>query len=620
MLFVLAPLLTPACGGSSKSKPPPPPPNDPPEITAPSGLGGSGAIRTLTIETAGSDTIEFTATDPDGDTVQWLAQTTGGDAVAAGITFTSPVLGTSFEVTLDAVAEPAAAVLTLLVEDPRGAAAAFDLRVVRSGAPTILGVTPDSAFATRAQAVTITGKAFSLNGSVLTTASFDGVVGTGFSTIDDQTLKCSTPANTTPGPTVVAVSNAFGNSQLPDTAFTVFAFPPSLAANDAQLDAGNATAPCTARDGAMAHSVWVEGNDVVHRASTDGGATWSAAQPLSGGEVSSEPQVCVVGSDVVVAWIGDGNTVIVRTSHDGGASFAPAVTLDSGTPAQGPVLAASEARRHLAWRRGTTGLGTARIIATSSSDAGDTWLPPAPVGDGGANQYDHQLACSGSFAWIAFVDERDGFAAAGIYSTRTTNGGTSWASPHRRSLAGAAASAPQLCHDAGRVWIAWLRGGALEYVGSGDNGLSWPTVAYDLRSTGGAVTEPALACAGNRLHAIYVLGGNSVAVTRVGGIGTAPQHTTVSSVAGPGGEPTIASLGNYVVAVWRNGTVGGGTARLQTATSTDLGATFTAPSGFGDASAAQEAPQLSLSGARLLLTWLDHRTTPPGVFTNRTFQ
>jgi len=532
------------------------------------------------------------------------------------------VAGTTFTLDLAPVVVPVAVVASLLVEDPRGAAAAIDLRIVRSGAPTILAVAPDNAFAAHSQQVTITGTALSLGGSVQTVARFDGTLANSNTVVDDQTLRSTTPTGVAPGPTVVSVTHTHGTAQLPDTAFTMLAHPPAFAAADAQLDAGAATSFQFARNGATVHGVWLEGTTVVHRASTDGGATWTAAQPLSGGEIASEPQVAVAGADVTIVWIAGGNGVSTRSSHDGGASFAAAQQLDtSGGSVQRPRLVASSARRYVVWQRGTQGGGTARLAATWSSDGGDTWMGAALVGDGGANQYDHQLVADGATALIAFVDERQGASVPGVYTTRTTTAGFSWNPALRRSLTGVAAGSPRLCADAGRVWLAWLRTDLLEFMGSADAGLSWPTVASELRGSGqGAVAEPSLWCEGDRLYAIYVLAANSIGVTRVGGIGTQPQHVTVSAVTGPAGEPRIRSRGNYVFAAWRDGTVAGGSARIRQTVSVDLGATFVAPSGLGDGTAAQEAPQLLLDGARLLLAWRDHRSTPAGIFANRTAQ
>ncbi len=624
LLALTATLLSTACGGGGGggSGDPPQLPNEPPVLQAPSNLGGSGAVRTFSLSASGAAQLVFTASDPDGDPLLWQLQLSTVDAAAAGLGFQTPVAGSSFTLDLMPVATPAAVVARLLVEDPRGAAQAIDLHVVRSGAPVILGVAPDSAFASKAQNVTITGNALSLGGAVQTSVRFAGVSATATTAVDDHTLRCTTPTGATPGPTVVGVTHQFGSSQLPGTAFTMYSHPPVLAAADARLDGGAGTSFDVAREGPTVHLVWLEGSQVAHRSSTDGGATWTLPQTLSGGEVASEPRVAAIGGDVTVVWIADGNGVNARSSHDGGLSFAAVQPRDAaGGPRPRPRLAASAARRYVAWLRGNPGLGTARLAATASTDAGDMWRTAALVGGGGGNQYDHQVVGNGATAVIAFVDERQGASVPGIYTVRTTTSGSGWEAAQRRSLSNAAAGSPRLCNDASKMWLVWLRADVLEFMGSADAGLSWPTVASELRGGGqGAVAAPSLRCEGDRLYAIYVLAGTGVAVSRVGGIGTQPQHVTVSAVSGPAGEPQVDSRGNYVFAAWRDGDVAGGAARIVQTVSVDLGATFGNPVGFGDASTAQEVPRLLVDGARQLLLWLDHRSAPAGIYSNRTLQ
>ncbi|MBX3463477.1 MAG: IPT/TIG domain-containing protein [Planctomycetes bacterium] len=607
-----------ACGGSDKSSTPPPPPNTPPTIQAPPGLSGAGAQRSFTLAVDGAQVLEFTASDADGDGLQWLVQAIDGDAAAAGVTFPSPWVGATLALSLAPTAVPTAVLLTVLVEDPYGAAAAIDLRLVRSGPPVLLSVAPDSAFAAHPQQVMLRGSALSLGGTAVTVASFGGVAATALTVLDDQTVRCATPTGVATGPTPVQVSHQHGTSQLPAEAFRMYAFPPAFGATDERLDAVAAAAPAWARDGARVQVAWLEGNTVVHRASADGGATWTPATPLSGGELASEPQVVQAGTNVLVAWLGGGNAVHLRASADGGASFAPDRLLDTGQTVAQPRLAASGDRAYAVWRRGEPGLGTARLVGCASANGGGDWTTPVPIGDGGGNQTDPVLACDGPQAWIAFLDQRDGPTVAGVYNARSTNGGTSWSPPLRRSLAGAPAGAPRLCQDAGWVWLVWPRAGLLEFLVSADGGLSWPSVGSELRSSGlGAITEAHVACERDRLHAIYVVAGTAVECTRISGVGTQPQHVPLGGSGGPVGEPVVRTCGNYVFAAWRSGDVAGGAARLQQTVSVDRGLTFAAPAGFGDATAAQERPQLLLDGSRMLLGWLDHRVAPQGLFTNR---
>lgn len=613
-----------ACGGGSKApSEPPPPPNDPPTLVVPSGLAGAGGSFSLPLATSATSMLTFTASDPDGDPLQWQVSVAGGSAVAVGAVYASPTAGGSLTIELQAVSSPAAGTLNVLVEDPRGGAAAIDLLVARTGAPTIASVEPANAFASAAQRVTITGSAFLLGGAVSTVPRFGGAAGTGVTVVDDGTLTCATPTGVAIGPTAVSVTHAYGSASLSAGAFTMLSYPPPLAAADQPLDGGAGAALAVANVGPLLQAVWTEVGFVGHRRSTDGGASWSPPQPLSGGEVPSEPQVVAVGGQVTVVWIGDASSVYARTSADGGVTFAPAVVLNptaGGALSVGPQLVASGTRRYCAWLQGDPGMNLRRVAVASSADAGATWTAATVVSDRGANQRDHALGCNGAFAWVAYYDDPAPPATSGpgVYTSRTTDGGILWTGGVRRSAQTTAIGAIRLCNDGARVSLAWIESTALRYLVSADDGTTWPTQSVELRGTDlGALTEPQLACAGDRLFAIYVAGGNNVAVTRIGAAGAAPQHLTISTVTDPAGAPQLALRGNYLFAAWRSGDPGAMAARVLRSSSTDLGATFAAPAGTGDPTANQDRPRLLLDGARLWLGWRDERGAMPSLFQNR---
>lgn len=620
----LALVTVAACGGSSKApSEPPPPPNEPPTLVVPTGLAGAGGSYSLPLATTGTSMLTFTASDPDGDPLQWQVSVAGGSAAGVGAVYASPAAGTSLSIELQTVTAPAAATLNVLVEDPRGGAAAIDLLVARTGAPTITSVAPANAFAAAAQRVTITGSAFQLGGAVMTVPRFGGSAGTNVTVVDDGTLTCDTPTGVALGPTAVSVTHAYGTASLSAGAFTMLAYPPPLAAADQPLDGGAGSSLAVANEGPLLQAVWIEGGVLAQRRSTDGGASWTSPQTLSGGEAPSEPQVAVVGDRVTVVWIGDGSTLYARASADGGVTFAPSVVLNpsaGGATSVGPQLVASGMRRYCAWLQGSEAMNQRRVTVASSADDGATWTAATVVSDRGTNQRDHALGCDGAFAWVAYYDNpvAPPTSGPGVYTSRTTDGGLLWTGGVRRSNQTTAIGAIRVCNDGARVSLAWIESTVLRYLVSTDDATTWPTQSVELRGGDlGVLSEPALACAGERLFAIYVAGGNNVAVTRVGASGAAPQHVTVSTVTDPVGAPQLALSGNYLFAAWRSGDAGMGLARVLRSSSTNLGATFAAPVGTGDPTANQDLPRQLLDGARLWLGWQDARGVSPALFQNR---
>ena len=141
-------------GGGGGGGEPQPEPNDPPTLTAAPELTGGPVQWQLVLPIAGTESLTFSATDPDGDALTWQLAVSGAGQVATGLSYSSPASGPTFTVDVAAVSAPAAADVSLLVEDPNGGAAAIDIRFVRSGAPTITGVTPASAFVSAQQEAT----------------------------------------------------------------------------------------------------------------------------------------------------------------------------------------------------------------------------------------------------------------------------------------------------------------------------------------------------------------------------------------------------------------------------------------------------------------------------------
>jgi hypothetical protein len=623
-LVILA-LVSCSGGGGGGDSEPTAVPNDVPILQLPTELTGGPATFSYTLPMTASTTLSFVATDINGDTLSWFLSAPAAGILNAGLNYASPSIGSTFTIALSPVAAPASVNVSILVEGAAGAAAAVDILLVRSGAPTVTGISRSSAFASAPQPVTISGSAFSLGNSVTTLASFSGITATETVVVDESTLTCVTPSPGILGVNSVGVSNLFGADVAPPGSFTMYQYPLDLLPSDEVLDAGSGSDLAVAGVGTSLQTVWIEGGMIQHRQSQDGGATWSPPQVLSGAEVPSEPQVACLGSDVVAVWIGDNQSVVARKSDDFGLTFSPAVKLNSlvGTPpVSRPRLSLSDSRFYCAWLEGAALGSSQRVTVSSSSNGGANWLVARAVSDQGVNQFEHAIASDGINAWIVYLDA-PAASGSGVYSSRTIDGGLGWSFGIRRSAVSSNVASIQTCNDGARAYIAWVRDGQLEYMTSETSGFSWPTQATLLRGSDlGAISLPVLACEGERLFAAYVAGATTAAVSRVGALGAVAEHVTVSDVVENIGQPELAVAGNYIYVAYRSGDVGSGTgsARVRYATSVDLGLTFTVPSGLGDGTAAQNQPRLLVDEARVWVGWRDYRGDAPALFANRTEQ
>lgn len=619
-------IASPSCGGSSHSGPPEPPvlPNSAPVMTVPSNLTGTSPRYSFSLPTAGSEILTFSATDPDGDSLQWQLAAPASAASAAGLVYTTPLAGGTFLLEVLPVLATTFVQLNLLVDDGHGNAAAIDLLVVRTGPPAITAVTPDNAFRNHAQRVTITGRGLQLGGTVNTTVGFDGLAAANLVVANDTTLSCSTPASSAAGGTIVGVAHQYGQAQLPESAFTMFEFPPAFAALDQRLDNNTVVDFQVGVRGETAHAVWQQGSAILHRVSNDGGATWLPEETLSGSQVASEPQLVVAQNLVTVGWIAGGTQVWIRRLTEETTVFLPAQQLDAAAgAAQTRRLRLSQSGNHCyaAWLAGDPAIGASRVVAAGSSNLGASWSEPRTVSDGQANQSNHELACAGAVAWILVEDERLGASVRGIYAVRTTDAGGSWADPKRLNLATAAGGEPRLAAASGRVHACWVQNGALWFNTSPNNGLSWNSTATTVQGAqGGAVSAPSICSEDDRVFMSYVKGGNAVLVTRFSPLGSLEQHVQLETLVTPSAQTNIGCIGNYVFVAWRDGDPAASAARVKQSVSVDVGATFAAPAGLGNGTANQDQVQLRHDGARLLLGWLDSRAASVGLFINRTTQ
>ncbi|MFT4512313.1 MAG: hypothetical protein ACI89X_003466 [Planctomycetota bacterium] len=626
LIFLPLALALSGCGGGSGGgggdPTPTAGPNDAPTIQAPGQLSGGPVQFTYVLPIAGSQVLTFNAADINGDTLNWQVAVSASGATAAGLTFASPAFGPTFTVSLGPVASPVTANLNVLVEDPRGAAAAIDILLVRSGLPEVTGISRSSAFATAAQDVTISGGAFALGNTVNTIASFSGIVADNIAVVDESTLTCTTPLAASLGVNTVAVSNQFGGTILQTGTFTMYSYPVDLLDNDTAFDSGGGAQLVTANVGARMHAAWVEGGAVLLSTSLDGGAIWSAAMTLSGAELPSSLRIAVDGDTVVVAWIGNitglGGSLHVRTSIDAGLAFDPIVEL-AASSAFTPAICVSEQYMHCAWMKSDPGVQ--KVWVASSTTTGSVWNAGKPAYTTIDNQSQPAIGCLGGDAWISLrqgVDQR-------LHTTHTSNAGFFWsAGVARSSVAAVPDLAPALfCNDGQRVFMVWADDGALQYMVSENAGLGWPTLQSVLRAADLGVISAANAatyCEEDRLVAAYVAGGSNVAFTRIGASGAVPEHVTLSTVVEPARQPSIALRGSYVFAAWSGGDVGAGTARIKLATSTNRGVTFIGPSTFGDGAAVQDAPRMIVDDARIWMGWVDSRGVGPALFHNRTEQ
>ena len=192
--------------------------------------------------------------------------------------------------------------------------------------------------------------------------------------------------------------------------------------------ATHASRPSLSSLGSTVDAVWVEGTadgttKVVHRRSSDAGATWSSATALSpNGTTVGFPKVARDDTGRVLVVYTDEKTgkIWMRLSTDGGTSFAARIALatTSNRPWDGETL--REGFPSVAVARGVFHVALYRtaheLVVRRSVNGAATWTSPRTVTSAGSG-YFPQIVASGRTVLI-------GYAAASP---------TTWYAAYRRS-------------------------------------------------------------------------------------------------------------------------------------------------------------------------------------------
>ena len=244
--------------------------------------------------------------------------------------------------------------------------------------------------------------------------------------------------------------------------------------------------------GDTVHVVWtdnLDGNDeICHKRSTDGGATWGSDQRLTNADRRSWcPSVAVVGAKVHVVWEDnrdiDWYDVYYKRSTDGGATWGGDTKLSTNGLAFGPSVAAIGDTVHVVWDGlpSETPGEPLEVYYARSTDGGVTWdsvtrLTNAP------EDYAWQpaVAAAGAGVHIAWYDGRNGPAnPAEIYYKRSTDAGATWNDDERLTDSAPTSQWVSIAAVGDRVHVVWSDtrdGGTNEiyYKCSTDNGATWP--------------------------------------------------------------------------------------------------------------------------------------------------
>lgn len=215
------------------------------------------------------------------------------------------------------------------------------------------------------------------------------------------------------------------------------------------------------------NAYYVSGDDGwLFAASTDDGRSWSQPTQAAGlsagpGRRSTFPDVAADGSQVVVIWRDgrDGRSqseLYARASSDGGQSWQADVRITDSPYAELPASLIWHRTAVLAAWITLTGTNASTLSASTSSDSGRTWTPPATVASFSDAAYGNWGAASARPVVLSTQSGFEIYTWAGAIRRFTSSDGLTW----QTSSAVPGLSALQIdvsAVDSGRVAVGYLR-------------------------------------------------------------------------------------------------------------------------------------------------------------------
>lgn len=253
------------------------------------------------------------------------------------------------------------------------------------------------------------------------------------------------------------------------------------------------------------------------------------------------------------------------------------------------------------------GLAIALPFATAipASASAPGWSVPVTLSASGLDAFDPQIVSDGTTItamWARF----DG--SVSIQAAFSVDSGATWSAPVDVSASGQFAQGPKMVTDGTTITAVWTESnGSTDEVlsaSSTDGGASWST-PVSLSDGSQNAFSPQVVTDGTRITAIWSWFDGSPEVIQsassTDGGATWSTPVTLSDGGETAGNPQVTTDGTTITGLWNR--FDGSNDRVQAATSTDGGATWSTPVTLSDAGESAFGARAVISGATILATW-----------------
>ena len=342
-------------------------------------------------------------------------------------------------------------------------------------------------------------------------------------------------------------------------------------------NSGLSSVPCVAADsGNRIHVVWHDDTPIIreiyYKRSLDGGTSWSGLSRLTWNSGSSnDPAIAADSSDGIhIVWSdrSPGNyDILHKRSTNSGASWSgiTRLTWNAGSSLRPDISADTSSGIHIVWVDETP--GNKEIYYKRSTDCGAVWSGITRLTwSAGSSECPAIAADSAGGVYVVWEEWPSDYSDAEIFFKCSTDSGVSWSKPTRLTWNDDDTWKPDIAVDSSSrihvVWQDWKSDNFdIFYKNSTNGGAAWSGVKRLTWNAGGS-TYPSIAVdSGN---GIYVVWGDKTPLnyeifykqsTDVGGTWSGITRLTWSS--GESYGPFISTdSGGGIHVTWRDDTPG----------------------------------------------------------------
>lgn len=171
--------------------------------------------------------------------------------------------------------------------------------------------------------------------------------------------------------------------------------------------------------------------------STNSGSAWSSPIPICTSVYARFPSIASSGNIVHIVWSdnpgggGYQRDIYYKRSTDNGASWSEAVPLTNAgnMTACMPCICTSNNYVHVVWHKTINTLSNFEIFYKHSTDYGYTWVPGTEIqiSDNDLNPSKFpSVAAQNNNVYVTWTDTRNSVSNAEVYFNRSTNNGNTW--------------------------------------------------------------------------------------------------------------------------------------------------------------------------------------------------